>query len=120
MTWACEIEYRCRTKQRPRMNPRTGRAHMPTWYQGAKHALAWQVTKHRPPFAATGDVHLRLEICVKGKGRGDDDNLIGFVMDALEGVLYANDRQCHLYALRDDGKLITRNYGADLIRLQLK
>lgn len=119
MTWRGEVEAKCRTKQRPRMNPRTGRAHMPKWYQPAKDTLAWQFKALRPPYAPTGDVLLGIEIGVKAKGRGDDDNLLGFVLDALEGVVYANDRQARIRALHPSGQPVIRNAGRDYIRLEI-
>lgn len=110
---------KCRTKQRPRIKPGAHRAYMPKWYKPAKQALAWEVTALNPPYAAAGDVVLGVEIGVKGKGRGDDDNLLGFLLDALEGVLYANDRQARVRALHPSGQVVIRNSGRDYIRLEI-
>lgn len=92
---------------------------MPKGYIPAKAALGQAFALLRPPYAPTGDVSLGVEIGVKGKGRGDDDNLLGFLLDSLEGITYANDRQARVRALHPSGQVVIRNAGRDYIRLEI-
>ena len=114
--WQAEFAVKCRSKLRPRVT-RTGHAYMPAGYQKSKADFGWLVKAARPPFTAAGDVALYVEIGVKAKGRGDDDNYLGWLMDSLQGIVFADDRQARVHALHPDGRIVRRNTGRDYIRL---
>lgn len=52
----------------------------------------------------TGDISVRLDV-YRGAKRGDLDNKIKVVLDALQGICYADDKQIvEIHALRFDDK----------------
>lgn len=115
----CEIELACMTKQRPRFS-RSGRTYMNRKYTDWKADLGWRVLSCKPKLIEAGDVHLYMEIRVRLKGRGDDDNYEGAVLDSLEGICYKNDRQVRKHALHPDGRIVRRSTGEDKIILRYK
>ena len=76
--------------------PRPGRR---AWYvptQEMQNDIAWhaQVAMKQAKLAPfLGPVAIDLEIIAKGFARSDIDNLLKLVMDAGNGVVYADDRQ---------------------------
>lgn len=113
--FTCTIDCKARSKQRPRFNGK--HAYMDKRYMQSKDEVAWMVKEHRPPLIPEGDVHFYVLIEVKGKGRSDDDNLLGWLCDALEGTCYTNDRQVRLHAYDEDRGPVHRNTGHDRITI---
>jgi len=92
-------------KGRPRTVTRDGKSHTYTPkrtkdYEGVVKLYALQARGRRKPFS--GNVSLDIEI--RGKGRGDLDNQVKSLLDALNGVLYNDDKQVvELHVIRQNG-----------------
>jgi len=63
---------------------------MPKAYQDKRKEMVRQLKEQweGPPLEGP----LRLELRIKGEGRADADNIIGALMDAANGLLWADDR----------------------------
>jgi len=110
-----ELDFKCIAKERGR-SLRAGKTYMRPSYMLAKADLAWQVHALTPPFIAKPTaVHLYLLIGYRLKGRPDDDNALGFVMDALQGVCYDDDAQVTAHALHRNRAIVQRHSGSDRI-----
>lgn len=60
---------------------------------GEKTAFAWQAKAQcNPDEPLTEDLHMIL-LCYGAYVRGDIDNYLKFVMDALQGIYFVNDKQ---------------------------
>jgi len=83
------------SKARPRLT-RSGHAYMAQSYRDAQAEMRRQITEawSSPPLEGPLAVHIEMH----GEGRGDSDNLMGFVLDAagpskgVSGVLWVDDR----------------------------
>lgn len=82
-------------KARPRVDPRTMRIYTPATTVKAEHNLGWRFKQAYPgiePDAVTR-FGVRVIFHCHWEGSGDVDNKIKTVLDALQGVVYANDKQ---------------------------
>lgn len=77
------------SKARPRLT-RFGKAYMPQAYKDAQVEMRRQLTKQWSGEPLVEPIALYLR--VYGEGRGDSDNIAGAVMDAANGILWADDR----------------------------
>lgn len=89
---------RPRPKQRPRMNPKTGRFYTPRRTSEYEDQIAWSVLGSDETFA--GDVILRVVYYLPDRKPVDLDNLLKATIDGLQkGRLVENDAQVKsLYA----------------------
>jgi Holliday junction resolvase RusA-like endonuclease len=85
------VPMRCATKARPRVS-RHG-TYMPAEYMAWKASFAVHVRSHGMVEPLQGPVSLTVAVEVTGCARGDADNYAGAVMDALNGLVYADDKQ---------------------------
>ena len=76
------------SKARPRVT--TKGTFMPKAYREKRKEMVRQLKEQWgfPPLEGP----LRLELLIKGEGRADADNIIGALMDAANGLLWADDR----------------------------
>lgn len=83
-------------KQRPRLA--SGRVFTPPKTHAAEELIAWKA-RAAGVRISTSDVSVTAGFYFTGKRRGDIDNLVKTVLDALNGVAYVDDRQVvHLQA----------------------
>lgn len=83
-------------KQRPRLV--SGRVFTPSKTHAAEELIAWKA-RAAGVRISTSDVSVTVGFHFTGKRRGDIDNLVKTVLDALNGVAYVDDRQVlHLQA----------------------
>lgn len=83
-------------KQRPRLV--SGRVFTPSKTHAAEELIAWKA-RAAGARISTSDVSVTVGFYFTGKRRGDIDNLVKTVLDALNGVAYVDDRQVvHLQA----------------------
>jgi len=94
MTYHFVIPMRCATKARPRVSKRG--TYMPEAYVTWKAEFAVHCMAHGHLEPLQGPVSLTVAVELKGCARGDADNYAGAVMDALEGLCYANDKQINV------------------------
>ena len=78
----------------PKGRPRLGRSGVYTPSRTKQHEdlIAWRA-RAAGVKPTTGPVHLEIDFEIKGKVHGDLDNLVKTVMDGLNGIAYADDRQ---------------------------
>jgi Holliday junction resolvase RusA-like endonuclease len=92
-----------RAKGRPRFNPR-GRAWTPRATRLAENTLAWEARKQmldQHTRALVGPVEVRVVFHLATARRVDVDNLVKLVLDALNGIAWADDSQVvHITALK--------------------
>ena len=89
------VQMSLHSKARPRLT-RSGHAYMAQSYREAQAEMRRQVSEQwqRDPLEGPLAVHIEMH----GEGRGDADNLMGFVLDAAgpskndKGVLWVDDR----------------------------
>ena len=88
------IPFACVSKSRPRVTRNGQHTYMPKPYQEWRTAVRNEVTAQGID-QALFDAKLRLGAIMsfKGLGRGDIDNYVGGIMDACNGLLYADDKQ---------------------------
>jgi Holliday junction resolvase RusA-like endonuclease len=79
-----------RSKERPRLNRRTGGVYTPAATVNAEREVA-AAFGHRVPFDSAVAVDLRF-YCFS-KTRRDLDNLVKLVLDGLNGIAYTDDYQ---------------------------
>lgn len=77
------------SKARPRLT-RFGKAYMPASYKEAQKRMREQIAKQWSEGPLQGPV--RLDMLVRGEGRGDLDNIAGAFMDAAQGIVFQDDR----------------------------
>lgn len=83
------------SKARPRLT-RSGHAYMAQSYRDAQAEMRKQVVEQWPHEPLEGPLAVHIEMY--GEGRGDADNLMGFVLDAAgpskneKGILWVDDR----------------------------
>jgi Holliday junction resolvase RusA-like endonuclease len=78
------------SKARPRLT-RSGHAYMPQTYKDAQAEMKRQMAEQWGTRSMlSGPV--RLEVWVKGEGRGDLDNIVGAMMDSGHNILWDDDR----------------------------
>lgn len=80
------------SKGRPRFSRRTGHARTPRRTRLAENTIAWEahaVMSGRQPYACSLAVTLRFFMATAG--RVDVDNLTKLVLDALNGIVWADD-----------------------------
>jgi len=84
----------CKTKQRPNFSSRAkgSKGYHKDWYTDWK-TLVWALLKQAGAKLMDGNLRLRVDLSFKKSARGDIDNYVGALMDAGEGVLFANDKQ---------------------------
>jgi Holliday junction resolvase RusA-like endonuclease len=84
-----EIHHQLFSKARPRVT-KTGHAFMPAAYRKNQKELLAKIKEqyNGPPLEGP----LRVEIELRGEGRGDIDNIAGALMDTVNKVLWVDDR----------------------------
>jgi len=84
-----EIRHPLFSKARPRVT-KTGHAFMPAAYRKNQKELLAKIKEQYdgPPLEGP----LRVEIELRGEGRGDIDNIAGALMDTVNKVLWVDDR----------------------------
>lgn len=93
--YVLEVRMPLHSKARPRMT-RSGRAYMAQSYRDAQAEMRRQLMAQWPHDTLEGP--LALYVQVHGEGRGDADNIAGFIMDAAAphrdtpGILWEDDR----------------------------
>jgi Holliday junction resolvase RusA-like endonuclease len=85
------VPMRCATKERPRDKT----FHMPEAYMQWKQDFAVQCMAQGPVHPLEGELEMTVWAFFKGKRRKDVDNTAGAVMDALNGIAYADDDQVY-------------------------
>lgn len=89
------IDLPLHSKARPRLT-KSGHAYMAPAYRLAQAEMQRQIREQWPNEPLLGPVALYVKI--KGEGRGDADNIVGFLMDAAgpsknkPGILWQDDR----------------------------
>ena len=97
-----EVQMPLHSKARPRMT-RSGHAYMAPAYKAAQEEMRRLLREQWPHEPLEGPLALELEVW--GEGRGDADNIAGFLMDAAgphrgaPGVLWNDDRVSVISAL---------------------
>jgi len=83
-----EIRHPLFSKARPRVA--NGRAYMPKAYRDNQTQLLAKIKEQYdgPPLEGP----LRVEIELRGEGRGDIDNIVGALFDTVNKVLWTDDR----------------------------
>ncbi len=78
-------------KERPRFGQ--GKARMSDVYVAWKRMFAWHARSQWPGPPWVGPLSVQaVFVTPTGSCRSDGDNALGSVLDALEGIAYANDR----------------------------
>lgn len=79
----------------PKARPRLGKngAYTPEKTKAWEYVVSQNAAIHLTEFPFTEDVWLTLEFYRKGKQRADLDNLIKSVMDALNNIMWLDDKQ---------------------------
>lgn len=87
------MDFTAQIKALPKARPRVTRngAYMPTKYTRYKRELAL-IARHYLT-KLDGDVELVCRFTFENKVHGDLDNLVGGVMDSLNGLAYHDDKQ---------------------------
>lgn len=81
-------------KMRPRFDTRNGRTYTPTATADAERRVVQYLKVLYPSLEPCSEpVGLRLRLYLKGVGRGDADNYLKLVSDALNTVAYRDDKQ---------------------------
>ena len=77
--WLLSIDMPLHSKARPRMT-RSGHTYMDPRYKAAREEMRRHLRRqwHRPPLEGPIALYVKLT----GEGRGDADNIVGFLMDA--------------------------------------
>ncbi len=82
---------------RPRMDKTSGRVYMPEWYKIYKSAIQFYVRKQAPAYLSADPLFIEMSFqkpCEVTSARyGDIDNLVKGVLDALNGLMWKDDRQ---------------------------
>ena len=89
------------------MRPRLGRGHTYNPQKKLKERLKWLIRTiwYTPPLE--GDVGINLIFQVSKKNK-DLDNMVKFILDAMEGIVFKNDRQvASIYARKESGEPCT-------------
>lgn len=92
MTFTFFVEGQPLPKERPRIGK--NRAYTPPKTQAWENTIAWGVRAkmgHLEPFM--GDVKVTLVFHRKGKKRADLDNFCKSALDAMNGIVYHDDKQ---------------------------
>jgi Holliday junction resolvase RusA-like endonuclease len=85
------------------MRPRLGRGHTYNPQKKLKERVRWEIRTLWPAEPLTGDVGINLIFQV-GKKNKDLDNMVKFILDAMEGIVFKNDRQVsEIYARKESG-----------------
>jgi Holliday junction resolvase RusA-like endonuclease len=100
--YVLEVRMPLHSKARPRLT-RSGHAYMAPAYKAAQEEMRRLLREQWPHEPLEGPLALELEVW--GEGRGDADNIAGFIMDAagphhgIPGVLWNDDRVSVISAL---------------------
>lgn len=93
------IQFSVHSTPRPQPRPRLGnrRAYEPAYIAEYKHEIAIEARRamhHRPPFLNPVEVHIiiRRDLEPTSRSFGDIDNHMKAVLDAMNGVVYDDDR----------------------------
>jgi len=102
------VPMRCATKARPRVTSKG--TFMPNDYVQWKQTFGVYATKYCRLLSFPGDVSVSIIAQFKQVPRGDADNYAGAVLDALNGITWADDRQVkdlHIQVVRGATDSIT-------------
>jgi len=89
------------------MRPRLGREHTYNPQKKLKERLKWELRTQWTSPPLVGDVGINFIFQV-GKKNKDLDNMIKFAADAMEGIVFKNDRQVvEIYARKESGEPCT-------------
>lgn len=82
---------------RPRMDKNSGKVYMPEWYKIYKSAIQFYVRQQAPAYLSNDALFIEMSFqkpCeVTSQRYGDIDNLVKGVLDALNGLMWKDDRQ---------------------------
>ena len=90
---------------------------MPADYKRKQKAMLEEIKDQYDLPPMTGPI--RLEVDVKGEGRGDADNIIGALLDTCNGVLWVDDRVGIIPEIQIRWKKAPKNESQWLVRIYL-
>ena len=89
------------------MRPRLGREHTYNPQKDLKVRMKWEISVLWPYPKILGDLGINLIFQVSNKNK-DLDNMVKFILDAMEGIVFKNDRQVsEIYARKEAGEPCT-------------
>jgi Holliday junction resolvase RusA-like endonuclease len=109
--YVLQVEMPLHSKARPRMT-KTGHAYMAQSYRDAQAQMRKLLQEQWPYEPLAGPIALYLKI--RGEGRGDADNIAGFLMDAAgpsknqPGLLWEDDRVSVISTLIVEWEKVTK------------
>src|SRR5262245_31443537 len=80
-------------KARPRWNSKTGRTYTPQRTQEAEERIGWELRAAKEFRGSSAVGRFGVEITITTTRKGDLDNYAKLILDAANGVLWADDRQ---------------------------
>ena len=90
---------------------------MPIEYKRKQEAMREEVLNQYDLPPMTGPI--RLEVDVKGEGRGDADNIIGALLDTCNGVLWVDDRVSVIPEIQIRWQKAPKNESQWIVRIYL-
>jgi Holliday junction resolvase RusA-like endonuclease len=89
------------------MRPRLGREHTYNPQKKLKERVRWELRTLWPSPPIKGNVGINLIFQVSKRNK-DLDNMVKFMLDAMEGIVFKNDRQVsEIYARKEAGEPCT-------------
>lgn len=82
------------SKERPRFNPRTGRAITPAKTKAHEAAIGWEIKAAYPGLEPmSGSLLVRADFYICSPARRDVDNMVKLVLDACNDIAFGDDSQ---------------------------
>lgn len=111
------------SKQRPRFNPKSGRAYTPAQTRNVEREIAETYLSggHK---VFDGSIGVELTFFMGTKRRKDIDNLVKTVLDALNGVAFTDDHLVHVlsavkfFSTPDKARTVVKIYRIDSTTLE--
>ena len=85
--------FRCISKDNEKIQNKAGRYFLSKKFKDFERAVKWVASTQAKGEPFTGDLKVNVRFSFTNKKHGDLLNLPKGLMDSLEGILYANDRQ---------------------------
>jgi Holliday junction resolvase RusA-like endonuclease len=111
------------SKQRPRFNPKSGRAYTPAQTRNSEREISERYVETNAG-VFEGAIGIEIQFFMGTKRRKDIDNLVKTVLDALNGIAFTDDHLVHVlsavkfFSTPDKARTVVKIFQIDSITFE--